>query len=164
MPLAIRMQGMIALRRSRFVAPLRGSRLALSSLSCPPILVFQMLRMLRVLPLHVSISQVGTRKGRLAKLARQQCFILGAGVEEDMSLEVLVSGEATLADETLERLIGASGCGNRHFSFISRSLRDGGEKLSPHGGSPPAIDRLQVDNGSLGVLILPPHYLDALSG
>lgn len=69
----------------------------------------------RMLPLHVSISQVRTRERRLAELTRQQCFILGAGVQEGMSLEVLVPGEATLADETLEGLEGAS---SRHFITV----------------------------------------------
>lgn len=90
-----------------------------------------MLRMLWMLPLHMSVSQIRTRESGLAKVARQQCFILGAGVEESMSLEVLVPGEATLADETLEGLVGASCGGNRHFSLIHRPLSEMEERSCP---------------------------------
>jgi hypothetical protein len=59
-----------------------------------------------VFSLHVAMSQVRPGKGRLAKVAGQRTLPLRPGMQESMSLEILMPRKATLADQTLKRLVG----------------------------------------------------------
>lgn len=68
------------------------------------------------------MSKIGTGECGTAKLARKRGIARGAVVEGGMSLEVLVPGEATVADVALKGLEGrtfglgdiGTGTGNRH--------------------------------------------------
>ena len=70
------------------------------------------------------LPQVWAREGRGTEVAGQLEFVVGAGMEEGMAFEILVAGEATLADEALKWLVELSTC-NGHFSLNMISGADG---------------------------------------
>jgi hypothetical protein len=64
----------------------------------------------------MAISKIGAGEGSVTEATRERGILLGARMESSMSLEVLMPGEATLADDALEWLIGhpSASMGDRH--------------------------------------------------